>query len=76
MIFCRGAAPQGIYTLCKKASRKGLSVWGYAPIFSPVASLSGKKVSTISVVGRERHRISEGSAIFVSIEAVTRKIPY
>ena len=72
MILCRGAAPQRTYTSFKKATSKGLSVWGYALISSPIVSLPGK-VSAVSVVGRKRHRIFEGSAIFLSIEAVIRK---
>ena len=75
VILCRGAAPQRIHTSFKKATSKGLSVRGYAPISSPVASLS-EKVSAVSAVGRKRYRISEGSAIFLSIEAVTRKTFY
>ena len=42
VILCQGAAPQRIHTSFKKATSKGLSVQGYAPISSPVASLLGK----------------------------------
>ena len=75
MILCRGAAPQGIYTSCKKVSRKGLSVRGYAPISSPVACLLGK-ITTVSAVESKRHKFSERLAIFVSFGAEPRKIAY
>ena len=75
VILSRDAAPQRIHTLSKKASRKGLSVQSYAPISSPIACLSGKNTA-VSAVGRKHHSISERSAIFVSIEAVPRKIAF
>ena len=52
MILCRGAAPQRIHTSLKKETCKGLSVRGYAPTSSPIASLSGK-VSAVYAVGRK-----------------------
>ena len=54
---------------------KGYSVLSSAPISCPVACL-WENISTVSVVVRKRRRISEKSAIFVSIEAVPRKIAY
>ena len=39
-------------------------------------SVSRERITTVSAVGRKRHRISEKPAILVSIEAVPRKIAY
>ena len=75
MTLCRGAAPQRIHTSFEKATSKGLSVQGYAPISSPVAFLSGKSLCNFCCEKKTTQNF-QGSVIFLSIEVVTRKTFY